>query len=297
MDRKAFFKKTCQVGLVSIGGLAIFSEIPTYAEPKAMKFGVSDLSLVPVRKEPSERSEMVTQALFGEHYKILEQIEGWVKIKISFDGYEGWISHRAMNIVPQEYYNLLENSTPAILQNLICRVRKISDNSLFYIVAGSVLPSYNPAEKTIQLSGQLFKIEDDIIVSGTPKNVRDKIVTDAHRFVHSPYLWGGRSAFGVDCSGLTQTVFRLSNINLPRDAHDQALKGTLVGSIDKARPGDLAFFGNKEGKIIHTGIIAGNGFIIHSTGRVRIDKIDQIGIIDQETKGRLHKLSVIRSFI
>ena len=116
-------------------------------------------------------------------------------------------------------------------------------------------------------------------------------------YLNSPYLWGGRSPFGIDCSGFTQMVFKLNGIKLPRDAYEQAEIGKTLNFIEETQKGDLAFFDNEEGKIIHTGIIIDKNKIIHSSGKVRIDNLDHYGIFNAETGKYSHNLRLIKKVV
>ena len=124
---------------------------------------------------------------------------------------------------------------------------------------------------------------------------KKKLIENALMYLNAPYLWGGRSPLGIDCSGFTQMVYRLQGINLPRDAYQQAEVGTTLSFIEESDPGDLAFFDNNEGKITHVGIILEENHIIHASGKVRIDRIDQQGIFNTEIGTHTHKLRLIKS--
>ena len=119
----------------------------------------------------------------------------------------------------------------------------------------------------------------------------------AFKFLNSTYLWGGKSVFGIDCSGFTQSVYKFLNISLLRDAQQQATQGELIGFLQEARCGDLAFFDNEAGQIIHVGILLSAHEIIHAAGKVRIDKIDNEGIVHAQTGQRTQRLRIIRRYI
>jgi gamma-D-glutamyl-L-lysine dipeptidyl-peptidase len=115
--------------------------------------------------------------------------------------------------------------------------------------------------------------------------------------LNSPYLWGGKTPFGIDCSGFTQMAYKLAGIKLRRDAWQQAEQGHTINLLEETEPGDLAFFDNDEGNIVHVGIILRDHKIIHAAGKVRIDSIDHYGINNKELKKYTHKLRLIKRMV
>ena len=116
-------------------------------------------------------------------------------------------------------------------------------------------------------------------------------------YLDTPYLWGGKSAFGIDCSGFVQQVYKMFGIKLLRDAYLQAEQGVPVQNLAQSKLGDLAFFKNENGRIVHVGMLLENHKIVHASGNVRIDIIDENGIINSETGKRTHQLSLIKRMI
>lgn len=250
-----------------------------------IKKGICIQTLIPVRQEPSECSEMITQLLFGDLYTILETNHKWAYVEANSDKYCGWIDLKLVNEISLNEFETLLNSTHKILSKPLSHLKK-SDSTLMPIVAGSTF--YSNSEKGFCINNTCFSYPED-----TTLDTLD-IESISTQFINAPYLWGGKSMLGIDCSGLTQVVFKIVDIQLPRDASEQAKKGTTVSFISEAKVGDLAFFDNEEGKIIHVGIILNNNRIIHASGLVRIDKIDHQGIFNIDTKEYSHKLRIIK---
>ena len=254
-----------------------------------MNFGISILSVVPIRKQASNQSEMTTQLIFGEHYKILESQKEWSKIQIAHDKYVGWISNNQIYRIDQEEYEKLEKEIPTLTTDILDIIEGETHQP---IVIGSVLPTYKSDHALI--NNKMFKFLGKKTQGFSQKK---HLINNAMIFLNAPYLWGGRTPFGIDCSGFTQIIYRLQGINIPRDAYKQAEIGTTLSFINDSEEGDLAFFDNAEGKIIHVGIIMKKNYIIHASGKVRIDKIDQEGIFNIEKKKHTHKLRIIKSIV
>jgi hypothetical protein len=253
-----------------------------------MNYGICNLSIIALRVEANDRSEMVSQLLFGDHFKILEKSKQWVKIKLAFDNYEGWIdSKQCLKINKKDYDKLTEE--PIIVSNELIDFIEDEDQKLFTIVLGSRLPHY--ANKKFNINKNKYSFEGNI--AGIP-STKEVIVNTAIMFLNVPYLWGGKTPFGIDCSGLTQMVYKINGYKLLRDASQQAAQGEVLSFIEESEPGDLAFFDDDQGSITHVGIILANNYIIHASGKVRIDRLDQSGIYNAELKKHTHKLRVIK---
>lgn len=261
-----------------------------------MAFGIADLSIIPMRREPAERSEMVSQILFGELYEILEEMEKWVYVRLLHDGYEGWIDRKMCVYVREEYLMAYRSNTQVLATEVFNIVAKEGEWGNKLIVSGSVFPFYDAETNKM-------KVGDDVytLVSKVKKlhvqSLRDLLVSYALMYYNAPYLWGGRSPYGIDCSGLSQIVYRLGGVNLPRDASQQVMLGQDLSFVEEALPGDLAFFGDEAGNITHVGIIWEQNRIIHASGRVRVDRIDHQGIYNEELKRYTHNLKVIRRIL
>lgn len=252
-------------------------------------FGICNLAIVPLRLEPSDRSEMTTQVLFGEHFKIVEQTEKWSRIELAFDGYNGWIDNKQYRLISEADYHILSNS-PAVLNGDLIEYLATPDNQLLSVPLGSSLTFLDhPSLNTDNL------IFEGLKTSGVTS--KQHLLQTAFMYLNAPYLWGGKTPFGIDCSGFTQMVYKLNGYSLLRDASQQATQGEALSFIEESEPGDLAFFDNEEGRIIHVGIIMEDNHIIHGHGKVRIDRLDHLGIYNIDTKRHSHKLRVIKKVI
>jgi hypothetical protein len=252
-------------------------------------FGICNLAIVPVRSEPSDRSEIVTQLLFGEHIEILERQNQWARIKIQFDDYEGWVDSKQYQVISEANYNQLSKEAIILNADLIDYITS-SDNLLLPIPLGASLSFLNNNE--INISN--FDFEGTKTSGIKPKS---SLINTAFMYLNAPYLWGGKTPFGIDCSGFTQMVYKLNGYKIHRDASQQALEGEPLSFIEESEAGDLAFFDNEEGNIIHVGIIMNDNYIIHASGKVRIDRLDHLGIYNPELNKHTHKLRVIKKII
>ena len=233
-------------------------------------FGICNLAIIPLRAEPSDKSEIVSQVLFGEHFEIIEQLKQWSKIKLQFDDYEGWVDSKQYQKISDTEFKQLSEDVIVLNADLIEYITG-SNNLLIPIPLGSSLSFLNHSD----LNKENFEFEGTKISGIKTKN---HIINTAFMFLNAPYLWGGKTPFGIDCSGFTQMVYKLNGYKLLRDASQQAGQGEALSFIEESEPGDLAFFDNEEGKIIHVGIIMENNYIIHASGKVRIDRLDHLGI-------------------
>ena len=268
-------------------------------------FGICNLSVVPCRKEPSDKSEMVTQLLFGEHFEILEEKKSWTLIRIAYDGYECWIDKK--QFLPLNNIKGISDSTSAVTTDLIQLTSpKEKEQNHIPILLGSSLPKY--FDKEFSLGKEKYSFEGEVIFPFAKKSKSPSfggVEKVSNWYLNTPYLWGGRSPFGIDCSGFTQMVFKLNGIHLKRDAKEQAEQGKAIEFFEDGKTGDLAFFDNEDGKIIHVGIVLTplsygrgvGGEVIHASGKVRIDKLDHHGIYNEEIKKYTHRLRIVRRYI
>ena len=257
------------------------------------EYGICRVAIAPLRTEPSDRAEISTQLLFGDAVEIIQKTEKWWKIRNAYDDYEGWMDFKQLAEISSTQYlsnQEVEYFAPLQVDNILVA----TDDSRYYLSAGSCLPLYK--------DGFCYLGEQKFQTLFTPFHLNSKasnqeIADMAMFFLNAPYLWGGCSLFGIDCSGLVQIVFKMAGIKLKRDAAQQAEQGKIVHFLPEAQLGDLAFFDNDEGRIIHVGILLSNNKIIHASGRVRIDSIDDQGIYNAELGKYSHRLRIIKRFM
>ena len=236
-----------------------------------MNYGICDLSAMPVRKEGSHTSEMVSQLLYNELYEVLDEKPGWVLVRTLEDQYEGWIQGIQHHAIGEQEALELQSQIRHIVD------QPVLDYQGRHLSMGTVL--FEPVPGTLTVPGRF---------------VPAMMIEFAQKFMDTPYLWGGRSVFGIDCSGFVQLCARAAGKLLPRDASQQVQEGELVYFLPEVQPGDLAFFANDEGKIVHVGMMLDNERIIHASGQVRIDFLDQTGIFNKERNEHTHHLQVIK---
>jgi hypothetical protein len=252
-------------------------------------FGICNLANIPLRIEPSDRSELVSQVLFGEHFTVLEKNQKWSKIHLFFDDYEGWVDNKQFAEITEEQFEQLSKDSVVLNSDLIEYITS-PKNLLIPIPLGASLSFLNYEA----INTENFSFEGLRISGIKPKS---NLINTAFMYMNAPYLWGGKTPFGIDCSGFTQMVYKLNGYKLFRDASQQAGQGEALSFIEESEPGDLAFFDNDEGNIIHVGIIMDDNYIIHASGKVRIDRLDHLGIYNAEVNKHTHKLRVIKKII
>jgi hypothetical protein len=248
--------------------------------------------LLPVRKEPREQSEMCTQLLFGEQFTILETTEKWYRIRNQADQYEGWIDRK---MASDNNDNLKEDNSETILQIFTplaqCRIENL--NETIYLPAGSRFRHYDIVTGYSSIGNNTYVMPTDTLMKLSKHPASGNLLLSiAKSFLNAPYLWGGKSIFGIDCSGLVQLCYALCGIQLPRDASQQVQNGYTINSLSDSTTADLAFFENESGKIVHVGILLDNQQIIHASGKVRIDLIDEQGI--KLNNSYTHRLKIIK---
>lgn len=250
-------------------------------------FGICLLSCVPVRLKNSDKSEMVTQLLFGELFTILDATKNWLKIKITDDNYEGWIDKKQAAFLSEEEYQMLDRQPKSFCVDLV-NLLEINNGLSQPILFGSTFP--NLSENTFKIKDVTYTFSGYNYLPEKGNPSKELLLENALAFIHTPYLWGGKTPFGIDCSGFTQVIYKSVGIKIPRDASQQINIGEKLYLLPEATPGDLLFFGKTEEHVSHVGILLSDEKVIHASGEVRIDKIDHFGIYNDELKDYTHRL-------
>ncbi len=253
-----------------------------------MSFGICTLSVIPCRVAGNDRAEIVTQLLFGEHYTVIEEQEKWLKIRTAFDSYEAWICRKQFTeISSQNFDEHSINEFDSVGEYIGELSNTIIGNQNLPI--GCTLPFLHQNKIKIKDISYLYR---GLLATKSFKEI-EKV---ALIYLNSPYLWGGKTPFGIDCSGFTQMVYKLCGLKLPRDAYQQAELGDTINFVANSKLGDLAFFDNEEGRITHVGIVLNDSKIIHASGKVRIDTLDHVGIYNSDLQKYSHKLRIIKNY-
>lgn len=252
--------------------------------------GVCRLAIVPVRTDASHTAEQLTQLLFGDHYEVLSLSpdKQWASIRVYADQCEGWIEWKQHHEISEEYFHQINKSEYKITMDVASPV--LYKKTPLTIVMGSIVPIS---------SSELFKIEEQFAFNGESKSLGQRrdvefVRQTGRKYVGSPYQWGGKSPFGIDASGLVQMVFKIAGYPLPRTLKQLIAAGKVVEGMEKALPGDIAFFSIKGGAPVHCGVLMGSDKVLHASGQVRIDQVTEEGIIVPETKIYTHFLHSIR---
>ena len=252
-----------------------------------MNYAVCTVAAAPVRKRPSHKVEMTNQLLFGEAMYIVKQKKSWMKMQSLLDNYEGWIRNNLVTIVDEGF-----SSNSFVTTDLMNEIT--IGEAKMYIPMGSTLPRFRDGKG--QIGNLVYEFKGSGMDRTAVKPGEAMIRSLTQQWMNAPYLWGGRTPFGIDCSGFSQVIFKMMGLDLLRDAREQEGQGMKVKQLDGARCGDLAFFRASSGKITHVGILLSPTQIIHASGKGRVDKIDSKGIINSDTGKRTHSLATIRRY-
>jgi hypothetical protein len=256
-----------------------------------MLYGICNLSIIPLRAATADTSEMRSQLLFGEHFEVIEKQKDWSKIRVAFDHLEGFIDNKQYLEITEDFYTSICNETPHYAAEILDFVTT-QNNALTTIAIGSQLPFLK--EGKLKLANYIYGYDNAFLCGKLSKN---KLLKTAFMYLNTPFLWGGKTPFGIDCSGFTQMVYKLCGYQLLRNVKEQATQGEVLSFIEESEPGDLAFFDDEAGEIIHVGIILKDYNIIHAYGKVRIDTLDHSGIFNTDLQKHTHKLRIIKKMI
>lgn len=277
------------------------------ALPEPSSWGICPLGVVPVRKEANDRSEMVNQLLFGELYQLLEIAPGkkWYKIQSTWDGYQGWLDGQQHQNLDQESFDELRERPRHYAQELNSHVW--DKNMPIRVPYGASLPYLNVSKGSGKIAQKEYTYPGQALAE-FPYPSYWALLQSAFNYLNTPYLWGGRSVWGCDCSGFTQQLFQLAGLRIPRDAYQQAEEGEAIHDLGQCQGGELAFFA-REGRIVHVGLVLkpqgipsllkpidASYYIMHALGKIRIDVLDKQGIYHQEKQYYTHRLHSIRKW-
>lgn len=254
-----------------------------------VEYAIAHCTVTPVRQEPSEGSEQLTQLLFGEVCEVLDRLPRWTKIRSTLDGQEGWVDFKMLSPIDNQY-PISDIRTVVAVPMAIATAMETGEEMM--LTLGTRLPNY--AHGTFEVLGKQYLIDPACVsqpisnsplerpIGGTLSDNHD-VCAVAQTLLNAPYLWGGKNAMGIDCSGFTQVVYSVFGVNLLRNAREQITQGELVSNLAQAQPGDLAFFDHADRdpnatNISHVGLLLDNKTIIHCSGCVHVDDIDEMGI-------------------
>lgn len=255
-----------------------------------MNQGICLISAAGLRAEPDHKSELVSQLIFGDMFEVLDNHNDWLQIRMLYDHYLGWVSANQVQLLSESDFADMQSSPHVVSADLIQLIEDRTSNTSFAIGAGCSLHFYDRG--MLSAAGKVFKYNGNVETEFPKKP--GQISEIALMFLNTPYLWGGRTPFGIDCSGFMQQVFKIGGIKIPRDASVQATQGETIHLINEAMPGDLMFFDNAEKQITHVGMLFNEGHIIHAHGKVRIDLVDHNGIFSREKRRYTHSLRLIK---
>ena len=270
--------------------------------------GISLYSVIPVRVEASEGAEQNTQILFGETFDILEEQPRWFRVRLHLDGQEGWVDAKMATPMSQAEFKTYraDYSSAAIVAMPMAYAVSENNGQTIPLTAGTRLAKYcitSPQPSTqgreikigrFEVLGVGFRIDPGMVISKSLDLNEQNLLQAVRFFLNIPYLWGGKNAMGMDCSGFTQVIMSLFGKPLKRNASEQAEQGRKIADVSKVHAGDLLFFDHEDGKISHVGIAIDSERVIHCSGRVKVEKLDSKGIFNAETGEYSHHLVSIR---
>ncbi|SMP25502.1 SH3 domain-containing protein [Algoriphagus winogradskyi] len=249
------------------------------------------ISVANIRSNPKHSAELATQALMGTPLNVLKEDDGWFLVQTP-DGYLSWVDRAGIHLMTEEELERWFREPKVVFTSLIGYVWKTEDQSEMVsdLVAGDILTISEETKDQLKVNlpdgrqGWISASDAQDWESwiASRNTSPEALITTAKQMMGTPYLWGGTSIKGVDCSGFTKTIYYLNGQIIPRDASQQINEGELVDADknwDKLQVGDLLFFGvkgtpEKKERVVHVGMWIGNGEFIHSRGLVRISSFD-----------------------
>ena len=256
--------------------------------------GIALHSIVPLRAEAREGAEQLTQMLFGETCTILEEKPRWNRIKLDSDGQEGWADSKMITPMSEKEYHAYKKEYASAATISYPMAYAISENNgqTIPLTAGTRLTNYQNGR--FEVLGVGFRIDANMVITQPLELQESTLLQTVRFFLNVPYLWGGKNAIGMDCSGFTQVIMSLFGKSLPRNASEQVALGEKIANLSEAKAGDLAFFDHNEGKISHVGLVIDSERVIHCSGRVKVEKLDLNGIFNAENGDYSHHLVSIK---
>lgn len=251
-------------------------------------------SVVPVRAEAREGAEQVTQMLFGELCEVLEEQLRWLHVRLETDDQEGWVDAKMLSPMKKAEYTAYHSALKESAMVAMPMAYAVSENNgqTIPLSAGTRLPAYKDGR--FEVLGVGFRIDPSMVITQPMTMSQEQLLQAVRFFLNVPYLWGGKNAMGMDCSGFSQIILSLFGKKLLRNASEQAMQGRAVSGLRKAKAGDLVFFDHEDGRISHVGILIDTERVVHCSGRVKVEKIDEKGIFSAEQGGYTHHLVAIR---
>ena len=256
--------------------------------------GIALHSIVPLRAEAREGAEQLTQMLFGETCTILEEKPRWYRIKLDSDGQEGWADSKMITPMSEKEYHAYKKAYASAATISYPMTYAISENNgqTIPLTAGTRLTNYQNGR--FEVLGVGFRIDANMVITQPLELQEPTLLQTVRFFLNVPYLWGGKNAMGMDCSGFTQVIMSLFGKSLPRNASEQVALGEKIANLSEAKAGDLAFFDHNDGKISHVGLVIDSERVIHCSGRVKVEKLDLNGIFNAENGEYSHHLVSIK---
>jgi len=259
------------------------------------QYGICFSPFIPIRKTNAESSEMTSQLLFGDLVIINQEVGNWFEIIQEFDNYKGWVDKKEIKTIEKNEYQKLKDAEAYYCNEALVSI--CDDQSNKYIIGmGSTLYNLNTGSGEAKFAGENLYLDSNDIKAFL-KTEKDQLIRICKGMLNTSYLWGGKSFFGIDCSGLVQSAFKSIGISLPRNSGEQSELGLNINFLSEAESGDLVFFDNEDGIITHVGILIDQETIIHASGKVRIDKIDHHGIYKESISTYTHQLRLIKRLL